>query len=316
MTPKVFLRKVKTVMRLFNGGRSLRAFYYSLPFAASGKIRRINSGGGLALRSVIISVTQRCTLRCCKCCALIQYFKSPQDVPSENIYRDIDAIMEKADYVRRLCFVGGETLLVKELPEYIQYAIEKYKSKISFIQIVTNGTVMPSEDYLAKLKKTRKYLSVGISDYGELSSNADRLNARLRKLRIYSLADKADSWLFVEQLIDGESQSSDYAEKTYRKCTKICPVVLNGKYYHCAFLAHGEMLRAFPYSDDNHVDILDSNTTKADIAKYQLPENTPPACRYCSGIYGGDDKDAVIIPSAEQVKEPVSYKVYEQERQS
>ena len=100
----------------------------------------------------------------------------------------------------------------------------------------------------------------------------------------------------------------EYAESVYKNClaTNQCNMVLNGKFYHCGFLMSGEALCAFPYLSDNHVDILDPTTTKEDLIRYKSTEKGPPGCKYCSG----QSIDAAIVPKAEQVTEPISYKIY------
>jgi len=49
------------------------------------------------------------------------------------------------------------------------------------------------------------------------------------------------------------------------------------------------------------------NITIEDIADYKSIRRIPPGCGYCSGT----DSNAASIPTAEQVRCPVDYKVYD-----
>jgi len=269
------------------------------------KKRKIIKRGGLAVSAVTAIVTHKCTLRCKGCAALMHHFKSPQTMPREQVIRDIGLIMDKIDYAHILLLVGGETFLIDNISEYVSSALE-YKDKFGLIVITTNGTIMPSDDEFANLAKFRKYINIEISDYGEKSAHLKSLQEKLRKLKI-SCKINNEKWQEWQQVIDG--QSDDYAANNYKNCLAAADsnfILCNGKLYHCGFLASGEVLRSMPYSPENNVNLLDPKVTRGDIIKYKSLDSVPPGCNHC----GGYTKDAAVIAKAEQLSEPLDYKIY------
>lgn len=251
-------------------------------------------------------ITQKCTLKCRKCANLMQYYKSPENIPPEEIYRDISMIMNFVDYCHLISIIGGEPFIADGLSDYVDF-IQGYSKRFGYLQITTNGTLIPSDDVLCKLSRWKRNVIVSITDYGETSVNLTKLVGKLNDFKIpYLIRDAV--WREQMQLIDGELNEFGYAEKIYRACKcKSCFTVIKGKLFQCEFLAQGEVLQAFPYSDDNHVDLTDPLVTKNVISNYLSQERVPPGCLYCSGGSGDED----IIPKAEQVKAPISYRVYD-----
>lgn len=74
-------------------------------------------------------------------------------------------LFSKVDIVREFVLIGGEPFLYKELSEIISYIGEKYRDKISIFSIVTNGTIIPTQEVLGLCQKHN--VLVRISDYSE-----------------------------------------------------------------------------------------------------------------------------------------------------
>jgi hypothetical protein len=81
--------------------------------------------------------------------------------------------------------------------------------------------------------------------------------------------------------------------------------LFRGKLYRCAFLAHGESLRAFPYNRENGFD-LTGDFTASGFKEYLNRESAYPGCRWCSG----DPTEKEYIPIAVQADGPLEYKIY------
>jgi MoaA/NifB/PqqE/SkfB family radical SAM enzyme len=292
--------KIVTAVRLLKQGnlREIKTRTVSLI-----KKRKVILRGGLAFSAVTVIVTNRCTLKCRNCTFLIHHFESQQDMPREDILRDIDLIAGMIDYTHILILVGGEIFLLNNIAEYVEHAL-KYKYKFGFILITTNGTVMPSDAELAGLAKFRKYISIEISDYGEKSVYLEQLREKLLEYKIsYNINNP--EWHEWQQIRD--IQTDVQAENNYRNCLSAMDanvIISGGKLYHCGFLASGEALRSVPYSAGNHVEL--ENAERQSIIKYKSPETVPPGCKYCSG----KRKDAPVVPTAEQAAEPINYKYY------
>ena len=295
------LNKIRYFFSLLKNG-SLREIYFRIKsFFIKAKVI---SRGGLAFDVIEILITNKCTLKCKHCVSLIQYYKTQQNIHSEQIFRDIDLIFSKIDYTRLLIFIGGETLLVNNLSEYISYAVHKYKNKFCFILLTTNGTIVPSDEELVNISKWRKNVIFSISDYGEMSANIKKLKENLRKYNLFFNINHV-KWQAWQQLVDGEHKNNNYAINCYKNCTTSSNTVNNGKFYHCGFLARGEELHAFPHSEANSVNLF-TDTARSNIIKYKSRDMAPPGCMYCSG----HSVDSAVVPTAEQVTAPIEYNTY------
>ena len=259
----------------------------------------------LAIYTLDIVVTERCTLRCKYCANLIQYFKNPQDMDLDQVYRDIDLIFAKADWISKLHLFGGESFLYKRLAQALDYTA-KYKSKFGKLYAITNGTILPNEETLDAMK--RNQLHVVISDYNALSKNLNNLAEKLSAYDIRYITTNP-VWFAGQQLVDGRGRD---AKEVFNRCTMKCTMLQNGLLYRCPFLAHSARLNAVPYSKHNYIDISKEETQKIDIKNYlSMPDNpntvTPPGCAYCSGY----EHNMPIVPVAEQAGFPLPYKVYD-----
>lgn len=116
-------------------------------------------------------LTERCTLRCRDCSALIPYFCNPRDHAFYKTANALNRVLTAADYISELSILGGEPLLYP----YFADAITSYAGheKIGAIVVYTNGTVLPNETQLAALQADNVW--VHISDYGPCSKHLSKL---------------------------------------------------------------------------------------------------------------------------------------------
>ena len=268
--------------------------------------RKIGRHGGLTFEVIDFPVTQKCTLRCKSCSNLMQYYQDPISFPKEQVFRDMDTMMNLLDYVQFIMLLGGEPFIIDNLSEYVEY-LSKYKSKFCTIVIITNGTIVPTKKEMIALSKHTKYLSVQISNYGSLAVNKNKLIQSLTEYKIpFFTNDYCETWKEWGQLKNGEQMSAESHVNKFANCTARCKTVCNGKFYHCAFLANSEALNAIPYSDKNHINLLKENVGIQEFHDYMNKGSTPPGCMYCSGYA----HDAPEVPAAEQLKKPREYKCY------
>jgi hypothetical protein len=74
-------------------------------------------------------------------------------------------------YFHKFTMTGGEPFLHSNLNEFIEF-LYQYKSQYEVLEIITNGTLLPSEKLLNTLKKYNDVIFVLIDDYGSLSPKA------------------------------------------------------------------------------------------------------------------------------------------------
>jgi uncharacterized radical SAM superfamily Fe-S cluster-containing enzyme len=245
----------------------------------------------LYLARLNLVVTTRCSLNCARCTSLMQYYTKPETFSTQFILDEMKGILSAVDLIGRMEVLGGEPFLHKELPDIIA---EIVRSKQVFqIDIVTNGTILPSKKYLKGLRYNN--VRVIVNDYSALSSKKDELLFELQALGVNGLEHRHWKWAEVGEF-ESRNRSNEELTKLFGDCgSSSCTEVLNGKLYRCSRSSHGTHLGLIPNDPDDYVDILARTGVRENIRKlFQRPFVT--ACNYCDG----NIEETLILTPAEQ----------------
>ncbi len=247
-------------------------------------------------------VTERCSLRCQDCLNLMQYYKNPCDFKSADLYKTIDILERVFDYIYDFRILGGEPFMNPDIYKIIDYASKK--KKIGYIGIYTNATITLDKDKLKDLNKDKVYFY--ISDYGIQKQIIGNYSKILNELGIHhTIIDfKNDKWIATSK-IEYHNYEEEILEKLYKNCTgKVCPTILNNRFYQCEFIANADNLGAIEKDTKNYVELAENiDINKENIKKYQEKVKYLPGCRYCSRFNGNTG----CVEAAIQLKEPLFY---------
>ena len=249
-------------------------------------------------------VTEKCSLRCKDCSHLIPYYKEPENVDLEKYKEAFDLLLEHTDYVAELRILGGEPFLHKEMGTLIDWYHDN--PKIESISIYTNGTIVPSEAELIKLKN--KKVKVHISNYGINEERLKKLVQVFDEKKICYFVRKYDSWQD-----SGDVEFRDYTlekrEQIFANCfERNGYTFLKGKLYRCPRAAHAINLKAMPDRKEDYIDLLKWRGTPeklVDEIKALQGKTYLEACNYC----GGPDNHIQSIPAAIQTTKPIPYEI-------
>jgi len=133
------------------------------------------------IHSLSLRITSRCTLRCKECCFLVPYQPDQRDFPLKELVNPMKRLCQITDGILDLTINGGETLLYSDLDKLINEVA--CLSNIIGIVIVTNGTVIPSNEILKLCADNA--IRVRISNYGGHSSRSEEL---YEKCRVFGVA--------------------------------------------------------------------------------------------------------------------------------
>lgn len=117
----------------------------------------------VCISQVLSAVTTKCTFRCRHCSNLMPYFKEQYEYRANDIIADLSLLFNRVDYLASYYLIGGEPLLNKNLPEIISQVCENFGHLIGYIQIITNGSVVPDEKLISVMNQYD--IKVRISDY-------------------------------------------------------------------------------------------------------------------------------------------------------
>lgn len=241
-----------------------------------------------------VFLTNRCTLRCRYCAHLIPCYHSSFEVPLNSIIASLEILIERNCIIDSLILVGGEPFLYRELYDFLEWCTQ-HKEYFKEIIIITNGTVLPSEKLLNKIKELNVILR--ISDYADYSY-------KLEQLKVKCLEKGIPHFILKESWSDlGRGEKHSYTNERLKDIYANCPMafdflLLNGKLYRCSHAAHLQNLGIIHDYKEDYVDLLCSeDNVIEDSLKQFLQLNFLSACQFCNGV----DSVHLIIP-AEQEK--------------
>jgi organic radical activating enzyme len=125
-------------------------------------------------------INEKCNLNCSDCAALVPLNQNPETFSVETIIKSLQAYCGAFDFVYRICIMGGEPFLHKDIHSILESLRDL--ENVLFIDIATNGTVVPQKktmDLIDQLGAT-----IEISDYGAVSRKMPELIAECEKRNI------------------------------------------------------------------------------------------------------------------------------------
>lgn len=220
-------------------------------------------------------VTFKCTLKCKGCAHLIDLYKDTHHLPIDAVIANIDRLLEHVDKCISLTFTGGEPFLHPSLAKIVS----KYSEhpKIYFIDITTNGTIIPPTEVLETFRK--KNILIKVNEYPD-SIKFNELITIFDKYGIkYNIIEK-QMW---HDFGDFKKRNKSSAKLIYdfMQCYNgiYCKILLNEKIFHCPRAA---FLYNLGYTDlgINFIEINDDSINSKDIEKF-YSQNLNTTCNYC-----------------------------------
>ena len=112
-----------------------------------------------------ILVTSFCNFNCKSCMNFIPHWKEKKHIPLSKLKESLEDYFRCVDFVSAFDIIGGEPFLYPELEELLMYISKNYSSKIGYLGIITNGSIMPNEELIKVLKACN--VGISISDYSK-----------------------------------------------------------------------------------------------------------------------------------------------------
>ena len=230
-----------------------------------------------------VRVTTFCNLNCKDCADLVPYEKSCH-YEYEDIVNDLDKILGVVDFIEEILLGGGEIFMYPYMNEVIEYCVRS--SKIGHVFVVTNGTIMPTQENLKVLKNDR--VTLRVSGYGvHVAPQRDKIMALLEEESIQTEDLKSMKWYDV-----GNAEYRNRTEEemkwvwdncSMRFCVTMCG---NGKIYWCGRQIGADLLEDYPSPKVNEiVDVRNTPQGKlAETLEDFYKTRYISTCNYCDGI--------------------------------
>lgn len=251
--------------------------------------------GRMILPFVGISVTERCSLNCDKCIALVPEYTTPSDFKFEDYRFVLEQLIGAVDVILELGFVGGEVFMNPEFYKYVEWAVNE--EKIRTISILTNATIIPNKQMIGLLKHEK--VVFGIDDYGTISAKKDELIKLAEREQIKYYVLKNEYWQDIGTL-SRNNYSEEKKDAIFKNCSfKDCCLFMNGKVYRCQHEAHLDNLEICSAEEGDCLDLRtkrDIGEIREKLIKLMKKDKALAACDFCRDITSQMYK----IPVAEQ----------------
>lgn len=264
----------------------------------------------VCLSQIFSSVTSRCTFNCKYCNMLMPYYTKDNhyDYTAEDILADFDALFQRVDYLTSYFVIGGEPLLNKELGRILETVFDKYGSKIGYMQIITNGSVIPSGELMRVIKKCN--IHVRISDYTHVlpyKKKLQQVKNTLSKNGIPYSISIYETWMdlgFPEK-VEPIGETKEAEKKHMLLCSPGCHIMSDKKVFYCGLIFSAEKCGLYHLQQEDYVDLekkKDGLEAKEEILRYCLGDVKNEAISICNVCRGSGSDNRHIVGVAEQCR--------------
>ncbi len=254
----------------------------------------MNKMFNLKRTSIVLSL--KCNLKCKLCAAYSPYYEESANLPVSVQMDYVKKYFEIVDHVEQFTISGGEPLLYKNLPDFLD-KLSEYSDRFDKLEIITNGTIVPSKELINCIKPFgSKFYRFLVDNYDksskipEIRSVLDENNIPYIVRDYNSMKSHCDGWVDFGKPYT-EIHNEDDAAEIFGKCSypqklKFLFSIYRGIFTPCAQVRNRLLLNQ-NVSDGDYIDLLDDTPTVEDKRNKILSmyaTNYLETCKYCNGI--------------------------------
>jgi molybdenum cofactor biosynthesis enzyme MoaA len=133
--------------------------------------------------NLTVLATSFCTLKCELCATYTPYAEKPRHYDVNVLIKSVSRFFDCIDkHIGIVTISGGEPFMHPGLPGFIDF-LTQYYADYEMIEIITNGTIVPSDKLLLSMKANRK-INIMLDDYGALSANIGKVIEKFKSNNI------------------------------------------------------------------------------------------------------------------------------------
>lgn len=232
-----------------------------------------------------VPLTTCCNLRCSYCSHAIPLAKKRHFLV-DDILNDLEKLLA-VSYVNCLAIMGGEPFIYPLITEFIQkYNELKNKKNIGFTRVVTNGTILPDDDFFMAYKEIDNAY-IYISNYGDVSNKLELLCEKAEKYGVKTyLCPPQQDWQSLGDCSYDRNYSEEDLKHLYAVCgAHTCVQLFDGHLYTCGRVPVLNEDGVIPYAEGDFCEVRNSDAlTLGDrLHKYLFEKPYLEGCRYCDG---------------------------------
>lgn len=248
-----------------------------------------------------IMVTPVCSLNCGNCSQFVPYWKDKKPFDINELKHDLDLYFSAVDFVMDMNIVGGEPFLYHNLDEYINYIGEKYRSKIGYLGVITNGTIIPKDSTFKLIKKYD--IGISISDYSKEVNYREKIDLLCKKIieeDIQYVRNENIQWFDFGFPHNPYHYENEECATHMTNCNTICHCLNDGKVYYCGTAWAAEKAGIFAKDKKSYVELCDIDFNNIEDRKKiiecclgNVEDGYIEFCKVCGG-YGNDNDNRVV----------------------
>ncbi len=254
----------------------------------------------LVMEHATMLVTLLCNLKCKLCSAYAPYYTNEKHPAPDVLEESLKRFFSIVAYVEKFTICGGEPFIYPHLEKVLCF-FEKYMDRIKVLEILTNGTIVPSDVQLERMQNfKRDSFQILIDNYGpQKSKNIAEIDDVLTKanishtIRNYTEVDPhCGGWVDFGDLTIKKHLSQKQIEEVYAKCAypqklgfsfAIGP---DGLMFPCG---PSRRCKALGVAEDRkeYVDLFDDTLSleeQRQKIRAVLDGKSLKACAYCNGL--------------------------------
>ena len=268
--------------------------------------------------SINICPSTVCNLNCRDCLNFTPYIKNHVIDDLDSVKHDVDLLFNSVDLIYRLQITGGEPLLYRNLKDIFNYIDENYRQKIFRLEMVTNGTIIPSDEICEFLREKKIY--VFLDDYRmSLDDGDEKYNAVREKFERFGVTyedNHVDLWIrmypsvynpkdFYDGLLKSNSLLSEemtLVEK-FTACNNPWTSLHDGKLSSCNYAMYAEKAGICKADEAEYFDLEKyDETKKKELIEFRLRYNTKGYTEFCKVCGGWTATNKALCQPAIQAK--------------
>jgi len=262
----------------------------------------------VCLSQMSSSINSKCTLNCEHCNMLMPYYKEHFWSTEEDIMRDMELLFQRVDYLASYFIIGGEPLLNENLPKILESVYNKYKDKIGYIQVITNGTILPSAELIDVCKRCN--IKIRLSDYTNqvpYSKKLEEVKKCLSDNQVDNSMGVYETWLALgfPNKVEPIGKTPAEAKQHMLNCSQGCHMLGDGKLFYCGLMYSVGKSRLYRLREGDYVDLSKSEGTLLDdklrVLRYCLGDMENEYVSLCNICYGAGADNPYEVPAGVQM---------------
>lgn len=231
-----------------------------------------------------------CNLNCRDCLNFTPYIKTHHVASLDELKKNVDLFFRAVDFIYLFQITGGEPLLYYHLQDLIEYIDQKYRRQIFRMELVTNGTVEPSDDLCMYLREKNVYII--LDDYRnampEKQGVYEKIKNKFIRYQVNFLENRAEQWIrmYIPKQVHTELTDNQLIEK-FDACNTPWSSLRKGKLSACNYAMYAESAGICEAPREEYFDLANySESDKKALVEFRLRYSTKgytEFCKICNG---------------------------------